>query len=182
MNNEPVMFEWPVGSGNYWDTDKSLICLEDYAYSRYEDYKIDITLLQDGKSDVKYQYTKSTLPSHFANPKESSKSIEYEQHKAIFKSQGWLSPEDQKPFCMESAQYGYFSKNLRKQYKAFYYNDDGKLDRTFDACGKWLAYDDYYIEKPQAFMPINEFGLIDHPETARLDALGVKRYEQGGGE
>jgi hypothetical protein len=101
---------------------------------------------------------------------------------AKLKAQGWLSPADQRPFCMESVTYTYFPSNLSEQYKAFYYNDDGKLDRAFDACGKWLACDDYYIGNPQAFLPIDEFGLIDYPECARLDALGVKRYEQGGGE
>lgn len=88
-----------------------------------------------------------------------------------FKSKGWLSPADQRPFCMESA------KELGYSPKSTYYlvKKDG-WPNQHPSCWEITT-------GSHGFFPLDdEFGFPDQPECARLDAMGVKRYEQEGSE
>ena len=117
---------------------------------------------------------------------------------AKLKAQGWLSPADQRPFCMESAkELGVEFENSRDYVKPSHaplYMVKFKSHSVPSFCRYVEGYNsfedtdcrDFYCvltgqaidcHKAVWFMPYN-----NHPECARLDALGVKRYEQGGGE
>jgi hypothetical protein len=100
-------------------------------------------------------------------------------------AQGWLSPEDQKPFCMESAMelgydfrfYNYFVVNTKNTtYMAKIKETEfwGEVSQSF-----WVYSPkqggELYFSEVVSFIPYN-----NPHETARLRELGVKRYQKAG--
>jgi hypothetical protein len=105
-----------------------------------------------------------------------------------FKSKGWLSPSDQRPFCMESAlRESYESDDCKTLFLFHFKGFDHPLIGTMEGLdlfnedclvpGFRSNHETYDARDCDWFMPYN-----NHPECARLAAMGVKRYEQGGGE
>jgi hypothetical protein len=100
-------------------------------------------------------------------------------------AQGWLSPEDQQPFCMASAIecgydfrfYNYFVVNTKNTtYMAKIKETEfwGEVSQSF-----WVYSPkqggELYFSEVVSFIPYN-----NPHETARLRELGVKRYQKAG--
>lgn len=179
MTNEKVMFEFPVGSGHRWD---AFDCLTQALYipNTVKESKQSVFLMGRGDKRVEYTFDIMLEAGEFLEDFYKAK------HTAQLKSQGWLSPEDQKPFCMASARelgvdfedsqavmtkYGPYKPFLKKWLNI----KGGKFhlpagDNLYSVTGGDMLW----------FMPTNEFGFPDPHEIRRLEALGVKRYKKGG--
>ena len=90
-------------------------------------------------------------------------------------AQGWLSPEDQQPFCMASAiELGYnFPRNE-------YVLTCGGRTPQF-ATGAYIRnHIDSVMTEYKGFFPTGFDGHQDPHETTRLRELDVKRYQKAG--
>jgi hypothetical protein len=102
-------------------------------------------------------------------------SFYHSQRDAQLKAQGSLSPEDQRPFCMESAiELGYnFPRNE-------YVLTCGGRTPQF-ATGAYIRnHIDSVMTEYKGFFPTGFDGHQDPHETTRLRELGVKRYQKAG--
>lgn len=149
MNNEPVMFEWPVASGKYHSI-----------YLNAEE------LSPNSTGAIKNQLREIQLMS-------------FAQRDAQLKAQGWLSPEDQRPFCVNSAielevefqEDPYYLVGNSRRNLFVSYNAENNLFIGSSCGAEYEIYD------------FNWFHPYNNPhECARLVELGVKRYEQKAGK
>jgi hypothetical protein len=109
-------------------------------------------------------------------------------YKAKLKDQGWLSPEDQQPFCMVSAkslgvnpvdyeQVGVFEAE-RVQFTRLYFKhgNGGMYIEDMQPDRAWKANN----SDPVAFDLRNKDGALNINSMDRYEKLGVNRYEKVG--
>lgn len=161
MTNEKVMFEF---GGKMWDANGQHYHLD-------KDGNLVIGEFRTGGGE-----TLKILPFQDL----SINNFYLAKHTAQLKAQGWLSPEDQRPFCMESAiASGYYFVEGQKYMFGGYMELEPFVHtvmegEVIDPKGKTPE------EEILWWYPVNLFGFPDLHETRRLEALGVKRKEKGG--
>jgi len=207
MTNETsVMFEWPVGSKKMWKlgdsgwgyttgrrggNDPEYQIYTHPTHPDYGDHVVGYVPVNkfhkfiEAKTMAELKAKGAIMPEE---AKEWHRHIKYHRDEAFEKgvqkglklaeSQGWLSPADQRPFCMESArELGYKFVN-QAEYLVSHKSPDYYNRSHIQQGGEINSFigDVAHL----VFLPVH-CGIY-YAECARLDAIGVKRYEQGGGE
>ena len=149
MSNKPVMFEFPVGSGWMWNANEH----HHVASVNYEPCFVE----------GKYPYTQRLKEWDFDRLEDF--------FKAKLKAQGWLSPDDQRPFCMESAR----ELGVEFDKKSRYFVGFKSGFKGVYTSSELLTC----MEYPSAwFYPLGDYNLQDPHETRRLEQAGVARCQK----